>query len=61
MHSWDLDVGGNQISSVSDLSQNSGIKNMLWAGACRLLIEQMSTDWHSESFSLNSLGENRFI
>jgi len=41
-----LDVGGNQISSVYDLSQTSGNQDMRSAGTYRSLIEQLSRNWH---------------
>jgi hypothetical protein len=37
-----LDVGGNQILSVNDLSRTSGAQDMRWAGACRSPIEPLS-------------------
>ena len=56
-----MDVGGNQILFVYDLSQTSGVQDMQWAGACLSPIEQLGWDWHSDSISLSSVDGNRFI
>jgi len=52
------DGGGNQISTVYDLSRTSGVHDMWWAGACRSPIEPLSGDCHSDSVSSSSLDGN---
>jgi len=55
-----LDIGGNQISSVNDLSPTSGVQDMWWAGACLSPSEQLRRDCHSDSISPSSLDGNGF-
>jgi len=43
-----LNVGGNAMLSVYDLTGTSGVDDMWWAGASRSPIAPLSGDWHPD-------------
>jgi len=55
-----LEIGGNQMWSVYDLSRTSGVQHMQWEGACRSPIGPLSWDFHWECISSSSLDGNQF-